>query len=309
MNKKAEEKDSLEVRSWRDIRQTAGRELVTRLARQRRRASLLRKATIALIVMGVLTGFGYGGYRVIVEGKEVIISKTSESLRSIKFGSDGVLDYEWADRWIEIRPETGIMDVDIYEIKGRLEDFLQIKSVTVTRRFPDELHILVKEREPILRVRTRGENLASEDFLVARDGVLFEGWNYLPESLNALPYIGGVKFVREKNGTRRVEEIGRIVELLDVTRNRHFGMFEGWRVVSCEDYLGEGSSYRGTIKVRGEVVREIAFSPVDFPAQLEKLNRILKRARDWGIRYLKRVDLSMGDQVVVEFYPKLNPRM
>ena len=63
------------------------------------------------------------------------------------------------------------------------------------------------------------------------------------------------------------------------------------------------------IKIRSENVREIAFSPVEFPAQLEKLNRILQQAQDWGIQYLKRVDLSKGDQVVVEFYSKLNPRM
>ncbi len=309
MKKKIEKKESSEARSWRDISQTAEKELVTRLTRRRRRVSLFRKVTITLVGMGVLTGFGYGGYQIFVEGKEVISSKTSENLRSIKFGSDGVLDSVWADKWIEIRPETGMMDVDIYEIKARLEDFRQIKSATVTRRFPDEIHISVREREPILRVRTKADKLSHEDFLVGRDGVVFKGWNYLPESINALPYIGGVKFVREKNGTRKVDGISRIVELLDATRNRHLGMIEGWRVVSCEDCLGEGNPYRGMIKIRSENVREIAFSPVEFPAQLEKLNRILQQAQDWGIQYLKRVDLSKGDQVVVEFYSKLNPRM
>lgn len=307
--KKIEKKDSSEAKSWRDIRQTAEKELVTRFALRRRRVSLFRKVGITLVGMGVVTGFGYGGYYVFVEGKEVISSKTSENLRSIKFGSDGVLDSDWADKWIEIRPETGMMDVDIYEIKSRLEKFRQIKTATVTRRFPDEIHIFVREREPILRVRTKADKLSYEDFFVGRDGVVFKGWNYLPESIDALPYIGGVKFIREKDGTRKVEGISRIVELLDVTRNQYLGMVEEWRVVSCEDYLGEGSSCRGMIKIRSNNVREIAFSPVEFPAQLEKLNRILKQARDWGIQYLKRVDLSKGDQVVVEFYSKLNPKM
>ena len=305
--KQSEGKGILEVRSWRDIKQSAGRELSTRLARGRRLASILRKGTITLVAAGVIAGIGFGGISIFSKGIDVVVAGPSESVRSVKFGSDGVLNSEWADRLVRIKSETGIMNVDIYEIKGRLEDFRQIKSAVVSRSFPDELHIVVKERKPFLRVRVQGENLDHEDLLVARDGVVYKGWNYPPATIDSIPFVGGVRFLRDQNSTLRVPGLERIAELLDLTRKQYPELFARWLVVSCDDYLGEESSFKGTIKIQGADVREMIFSPEDFPAQLERLNRILKRAREWDIRSLKRVDLSMGDQVIVQFYPKLNP--
>ena len=99
-----------------------------------------------------------------------------------------------------------------------------------------------------------------------------------------------------------------ISQLLDTARLNYPILFESWKVVSCEEFNGLNEFSDQIIKIRSSIVREIIFTPFDFNRQLDQLARVIEYSERNHIYNIKRIDLSVSDQVAVQFYPDLGPR-
>ncbi len=257
----------------------------------------------SLLILSVL---GYGIFLFKTNRSKINLPGSSEPLRLIHFETDGVLNRQWFAQEFYLVKGLKLMDLDIHEIKKDLEKHGQVKEATVTRKFPDELHITVRERIPVLRARlatTIGGK--PEERLISREGVVYMGIEYSRSTLEELPYLGGVRFSIGPDGIEPVEGLPELARLLTLARTRFPAIYKGWKVVSLHD-SGDATGVEGTvITVKSRKVKSVIFSPPDFDRQLGQLEQIIAHSKQRGIRVIKKIDLSLGDQVVVQDFPDL----
>lgn len=299
--------DRAVARSWRNISQIAGRKAVTKIARKRKILGYCKISAIGLTMVAVMGGLFFG-VRLVVSGYDSInLAAPSENLRRILFRSDGVLSHEWVQEIVRIPITTEMMDVDIFAIKDLLESHGQVRKVEVWRRFPDQLEISIEEREPLLRARVPALDGGFDELLVAVDGTIYPGFDYSRVDLREIPYLGGITFRREAKGFAPVPSVEILRELLVFARKHYPEIYRTWKVVSCENFSGARNRLGEVIKIEGTDVREIIFSPDGFEGQLERLARVVEYSEQRRISVVKRIDLSVGEQVSVQYYAKLNP--
>ncbi len=110
--------------------------------------------------------------------------------------------------------------------------------------------------------------------------------------MEGLPFLDGVRLVRDSNGFRPISGINRVSDLLQLTRQEAPHLYRTWKVVSLKD------SPRLIVKTKD--VSEIVFEPGNFRRQLAKLDYILDYYRKAAGEDMERIDLSFRDQVAVE---------
>lgn len=278
------------TRSWREIRQTANRRVVTAHARRRIRKSIFRGilvfTTIALSAAGVYYGIGYWEQGV----QKMNTALPAQPLRGIVFSTDGVLSKEWVEGVLDLPEEADIMSIDIHGKKLLLEAKGQVKSAVI-RRLPEKLRVDLRERDPVVRVATRNEEGRVVPRLVDREGYVYRGRGYDAHEISSLLFLGGVNLQRSADGFRPLSGIEQIDELLQIARAEFPELFRSWRVVDFGD--------PPLIKVRSEDFREIVFGPDGHREQLQWLAMIVENNRRQMAGMQERVDLSLGNQVVV----------
>ena len=302
-----EKKDKTVVRSWRNITQIAGRKAVTKIARNRKIVSYCKNSAIGLSAIAIAAGLFFGVQFAVARYGSIKLAGPSENVRRILFRSDGVLSHDWVQKVVRIPAATEMMDVDIFAIKELLESHGQVREAEVWRRFPDQLEIALKEREPLLRARVPARREGFDELLVAADGTIYTGFDYSEEGLREIPYLGGLTFRREADGFQPVPGMETLKELLILARERYPEIYRTWRVVSCEDFSGARDRLGEVIKIGGTDIREVVFFPDGFEGQLDRLAHVVEYSQQRRVSVLKRVDLSLGEQVSVHYYAKLNP--
>ena len=305
--KAKKKKETAVVRSWRNISQIAGRKAVTKIARNRRILWYCKISAIGLSAIAVVAGLYFGVCLAVTEYGSIKLAGPSENVRRILFRSDGVLSHDWVRRVVRIPATTEMMDVDIFAIQELLESYGQVGKAEVWRRFPDQLEIALKEREPLLRARVPAQGKGFDELLVAADGTIYTGFDYSEEELREIPYLGGLAFRRDAGGFQPVPGMETLQKLLSLARERYPEIYRTWRVVSCENFSGAQDKLGEVIKIGGTDIREVVFLADDFEKQLDRLARVVEYSQQRRISVLKRVDLSLGEQVSVQYYAKLNP--
>jgi len=300
--------NSTETRNWRGIKQTAGRQAVSTIARKRKFIAHAKMCGVILIILLVAGGIAYSVHFFRSHESQIILAGRSDLVRRINFKSNGELDYQWFEHNVAWPQDKTIMEIDIFAIKQMLEKKGQIASAVVSRKFPDELHIEIIEREPVLRARVQSEKGEKKEVYVARDGTVYFHENYKKIKKKHLPYLGGVRFKRDDDHILSLPGMDVISQLLDTARLNYPNIFESWKVVSCEEFDGLNEFSDEIIKIRSSIVREIIFTPFDFNRQLDQLARVIKYSERNHIYNIKRIDLSISDQVAVQFYTDLGPK-
>jgi hypothetical protein len=276
--------------TWKEIRQSASRKLVTSHARMRILKIVLRGALVmvALAALGVGGYFGTRHWQQGIERVNTVLP--AQPLREVRFETDGVLTKAWLDRVLELPEGIDMMAIDIHEKKSRLEGYAQIKSVTI-RRGADRLDIVVQERFPVVRMAIRNESGAVRELLVDRDGYVYEGHGYDRHEIANLLYLDGVRLHRSGAGFRRLAGIDQVDELLGLARSRFPHLARNWKVVDCRDLP--------LLRVRSDDIREIVFGePERYLAQLHQLDMVIASNRRQMLGIQEQVDLSFRNQVV-----------
>lgn len=278
------------TRSWRQIRQNASRKVVTAHARRR-----ILRATFKGVLLAVALAAGGGGiyyglqhWRQGVE--KVNTALPAQPLREIAFATDGVLSKEWLVRVLDLAEGMDMMAIDIHRKKKELEAHGQVRKA-ILRRQPDRLVIDLQERSPAVRLAIRAEDGGVRDLLVDRDGHIYDGHGYNSHELKSLPYLAGVALRRQGDGFQQLAGIDRVDDLLQVARSQAPHLYRGWKVVDCSE--------SPLIKIRSHEVREVIFGPEGYEEQLHWLDMVLESNRRQMLGMQERVDLSLGNQVVV----------
>ncbi len=296
MKKKA--KQSPPKTSWRNIQQGNRRsKKTTKVARDRYLKFLLKMAIIVLVSVGTLAGMAYIYYWW-QEGNNKPPPMVAETVE-LDFDSDGVLTGNWFRENYPEMLRIDVREIDVSKLKENIEKSGQVSAATVAVSLPSTLRIDLLEKEPILRVRIRDAQGSPLTLLVARDGTIYQGALYPPETLRNLPGVMGLRIQRTEDGYEPITGLEDVAKLLDVAKARIPAVYRHWRVVDLSDWNPDESYRPSLVKVQSSNIEEIVFSTTGIDAQIEQLSGILQHVQRYQKPLPKSIDLSYGDKAVI----------
>ena len=287
------------AQSWRGLAGPRRSRIGTSMARKRRWAPLLKLVGILLIV-SVITGVLYRFVQLLDrDARGAVAAVTNNPVESILFYTDGVLTENWLQKTIDSQMGMSIMEVDIFALKAKIEENPQVKSASVERVFPSSLSIKITERKPLMRLVTASSDGKKRLRLVARDGLVYRGFDYSKNELKRLPYL--LPYQNADKSYLPIRGIEQVAELLDLASSAQPELFETWQVVSLQYFNGNTSLPGQVIEVRSTLVPKIVFgASKDFSLQMDRLLYILNYFEKNGDPSLRKIDLSLRGSAAVQ---------
>jgi len=288
-----------QVRTWRDIQQSIAPKAMSSEGRKRLQVATVK--TVAVLFGLCLAGWGiYEGMRTWEQNPMAIKSPVkSAPVKYIDSRSDGVLDKNWVTRTLALPKTAGLMELDLYALRNRLLESGQVRTAVLTRKFPETLVVMIEERSPVLRLRAQVGTAPAKDFLVARDGVIYDGIGYDATLLATLPYLADLPLKLVQGRFQPVEGMEKVADLLSTARANIPALYSGWHVVSLLRYALDGE-----IVVRSKDIKEITFGTreSDFFKQVAQLDLIVETGHVQADHPALSINLAVGGaQVPVVF--------
>jgi len=278
--------------TWKDIDQSVKPKAMSSASERRVWIGRAKLFGGILFLGAVLAGALH--YAPQIEGGSDVIAKAGESLpvANIDVQTDGNLEREHLLRALDVPEEANLLSVDLESMKERLESIGQVEKAVITRRFPDTLEVTVSERTPIMRLLVQRSNGETLNLFVDTQGVVFEADRLDPRISRRLPFLFGVDLSKKEEGFSDVRDIEPLADLLSEAQAIAPHIYSTWRIMSLEQ--------EDRLIAKGKFVKEVVFDRnTDFRDQLAKLDYILDYHRGNGSGPLKRIDLTLGDQVPV----------
>lgn len=286
-------------RTWREIPQEIAPRSMSREGKKRHWLSVLR----TFLGFTCLLALAWGGFELWKTWRSspsgFVPAAQSEPLREIVLRTDGVLDLARVEALLDLPPRIELMSLDLPALREALLAGGQVREALLARELPDKLVITLEERTPVLRVVVRGATGRPETLFVARDGAVYTGQGYDPALVASLPYLDGVRLVRDAAGYQPVRGMETVANLLGTALSGAPDLYREFQVVSLARLAADGE-----IVVRTARVESVIFGTrEDFYRQLAKLDLILdEMRRPDGAAPIKVVNLAVGGrQVPVSF--------
>jgi hypothetical protein len=285
------------ARSWREIAQPVKPRAMSREGKWRRWRKKLRITGAVAVIAGVVWGSWEVGRSVMgrPQPSSISVSDQAASVKHLELRTDGVLDTAWLAKTLALPKNATLMDLDLQALRVKLMAGGQVLAASLTKNFPDTLKVQVTERSPVVRLMADLHG-AQTALLVARDGVVFDGACYEPESLASLPWLDGIRLGRTGDKYDPVKNMGLVAELLGRTRLDAEHLYRTWQVVSLARLHSDGE-----IQVRTKGGTLIVFG-----AQADFFQQIARLDHQWdtfagGPMLPAKIDLSLGSEVSVSF--------
>lgn len=289
------------ARSWRDIHQNIAPRAMSNEGRKRLMIATM-KTVVTLLVLCVCAWGAYEVFQLWEQNPTKLRAPVKgEPVRNVTLRTDGVLDQAWLTTTLALPKNISLMELDLNALRERLLANGQVRTVLLTRKFPDTLAVVIEERLPVARIKVQvGEN-KPEIFLVARDGVVFPGICQQEKVIETMPYLDGVPLKRTRTGGFvPIDGMGLVADLLGTAHGNVPDLYRSWTIISLARLASDGE-----IIVRSTQVPQIIFGlREDFYRQLAQLDLILDEQRHSGglCPALRSVNLAVGgNQVPVAF--------
>jgi len=287
--------------SWRDIQQTNRTSRSTSKAARLRRIKWLLRASFGLLLAGSLAAGIFGLVYLFTSRDEPEVTQSARIANTLRFETDGVLNESWFREHFGQMVYTDIREFEVSDLKRDLEGFGQVASASVTVELPSTLIVEVTERDPLLRVRVRREDGRPKTYLLSRDGHIFVGHGYPPDTLRRLPVVAGLKLKRTQGGFKPIEGISGVSHLLEHTRSEMPSVYRHWEVVDLRDWQATETGQGSLVRIRSAHIREIVFSTSDVEEQVSRLAAVLEHAERYQLGQPTFIDLSFRDEAVIRY--------
>ncbi|MDB6168905.1 MAG: Polypeptide-transport-associated domain protein FtsQ-type [Verrucomicrobia bacterium] len=287
------------ARHWKDIPQEVSHRAMS--SEGRRRAVFAIAKTAGLMV--TLAALGWGGLQLVAvfrdDPKDLSRAVRSAPLKDLVLTTDGTLDQAWLARALALPKDAPLMALDLFQLRTRLLACGQVRSATLTRNFPSTLAVTVAERPPVARLQVQGSAGTPQAYFVGRDGVVFEGINPDPKMVETLPWLSGVKLMRQGGVFQPLAGMDVVADLLARAKLEAEHLYAGWRSVSLARLQSDGE-----IEVTTKDGSRIVFGTnEDFFRQLANLDAIVDAAKEHPEHVVRDINLTVGGQVPVAFNP------
>jgi cell division protein FtsQ len=282
-------------RSWRNIRQEV-RPAMSRKGRRRQFAAWAKVGAVTVF----LAGSGWGIYEVAhswsTDRAALATAVHSELVRDVVLITDGVLTRDWVAGVLALPKSASLMALELPALRDKLTAHGQVRVAVLTRNFPDTLVVTLQERTPVARVQAADSTGIAQQFLVAKDGVVYEGINCDKTMLAGLPWLDGIRLVKSGHTFEPIAGMADVSALLSTAQLQVPHLYREWLVVSLARLDG-----RDEIVVKAQDVPEIIFSRKrDFFKQVAQLDYVIDAAHGLeSAPALQSVNLSLEGQVPV----------
>ncbi len=225
------------------------------------------------------------------------LAAKAEPIKKFELFTNGVLTTDWLVKTLALPKGTSLMELDLMKLKARILANGQVMSANLERNFPANLSVRITERTPVARVKAQIDSGPAKELTVARDGVVYAGTGYDSKIIDTLPWLDGIKLVKEGTGFAPIAGMPLAASLIADAENRATHLYTSWQVVSLERVLTDNE-----ILVRTNTGVQIIFSAtLDNMLQLGRLDTTLDLVKAQGDRPIKQIDLTLGAQVDVSF--------
>jgi len=286
------------ARSWRDIPQEVKSRSMSRSGRRRHALALVKMIGGTGLAGALVWGAVELVTTIELHPKEIAQAAQSVPVKTLELVSDqGALDRAWLDRTLALPKGVTLMELDLAKLQAKILANSQVRTAVLTKSFPDKLTVAVVERTPIARLKAQLHAGELRDYLVARDGMLFDGIGYDEGQRATLPWLdlGDAKLTRRGEGFAPIEGMVVVADLLAKAKAEAEHLYSTFRVVSVTRLATDDE-----IEVRTSEMTQVIFSTRDdFFRQLAKLDRVRDEFRPTRELPLAKVDLSLGQFPVV----------
>ena len=287
-------------RSWRNLVSVKRRRPMSSVAWRR---SFLGVGKVLLLI-ALLGGSGYGIWLGCEHFQNnpgpVDLTGPSRPVDSLKYATDGVLGRNFIKRTLQIPENATLMDLELKDLRSKLEREPQIAFARVRRRFPSTLQVEISEHKPLYRLFIRPKKGIPEMWLVSGAGVIYKGKDFRNATLRALPYLNpdpSLLKKDERNGYQRIPVLEKVSPLLEIARSDFPELYREWKVVSFLRPDADESDPGAYVLIESRRVKEIRFAPRDYPAQLRRLKYLLLEPGFKNKKSIDSIDLSHGRSV------------
>ncbi len=287
-------------RSWRNLVSDKRRRPMSSVAWRR---SFLGVGKVLLII-ALLGGSGYGIWLVREDFQRnpgpVDLTGPALPVDSVKYATDGVLSLNSIKRMLQIPENATLMDLELKDIRSKLERDPQIAFARVRRRFPSTLQVEITEHKPLYRLFIRAKKGIPEMWLVSGTGVIYKGKDFRNATLHALPYLNpdpDLLKKDERNDYQRIPVLEKVSPLLEIARSDFPELYREWKVVSFLRPDADESDPGAHILIESKGVKEMRFAPRDYRAQLRRLKYLLLEPGFQNNKSIDSIDLSHGRSV------------
>ena len=287
-------------RSWRNLVSDKRRRPMSSVAWRR---SFLGVGKVLLIIT-LLGGSGYGIWLVREHFQRnpgpVDLTGPALPVDSVKYATDGVLSLNSIKRMLQIPENAALMDLELKDIRSKLERDPQIAFARVRRRFPSTLQVEITEHKPLYRLFIRAKKGIPEMWLVSGTGVIYKGKDFRNATLSALPYLNpdpGLLKKDERNDYQRIPVLEKVSPLLEIARSDFPELYREWKVVSFLRPDADESDPGAHILIESKGVKEMRFAPRNYRAQLRRLKYLLLEPGFQNNKSIDSIDLSHGRSV------------
>lgn len=296
MNPAEPNPDASPGRSWRNIRQEVSAPAMSRRGRRRQVFAWVKAGAI-----GTFFAASAWGVYVVVHSWEtdravLATAVHSAPVRDIVVITDGVLNQKWVSDTLALPRTASLMALDLPVLRDRLLQSGQVRVAVLARNFPDALVVTLQERTPVARVQASLGGGVARQFLVAKDGVVYDGLNYDRQMVASLPWLDGIRLVRSGSGFEPVAGMADVSALLSMAQLQAPNLYREWIIVSLARLAD-----RDEIVVKAQDIPEIIFTRKrDYFKQIAQLDYVVDATRATLTGpVLQSVNLSLDGQVPV----------
>ena len=226
---------AISQQSWRELEACGTSRIQTTKSNRRRLYNWSKRLLFGLLGMSFATGIYFLGKQQFSQpGLEA--QAPSSPIEKIRYTTNGQLSNRWLQSFLALAPNTGMLEVDIFALKNKLEAHPQILRAEIQRNFPNELRVQLFEHNPILRLALMDKSGRKQLKLVSETGHVFTPIGYHPSKLKKFPF---VRPFRNNQGTYfPIRGINRISEVLKKFEEKVPGLSAQIKVVSLEHFSG-----------------------------------------------------------------------
>lgn len=288
--------------SWRTIKQTITRPSLTFYALKRKSKSLLKLLSIGIVM--ILIGAMVYCLNSCSHSKLAPASLASlrTPIESIQYSTTGNLTKDSILKYTHLDQPTDIMDLNIFELKHFLETIPQVKEALVERAFPNSIKIALLELVPVARIAVRQKASTHPNVLyISKEGIVFESTYYPMYAIKDLPFLTDIRLKKVKSHFEPLMGMDRISDFLNKAAKYKPDLYAQFKTISLKKFDPNSQQSWSIIKVHTHSQQEWIFATHLFLSQLERLEYVLQVLEKTNKRSIERIDLSLKDDVVVEF--------
>jgi cell division septal protein FtsQ len=254
---------------------------VRRSTARRRRTHRALSVVLGLMLWVGLAACAWFGFQAVVN--KFFLQNPAYSLRVVDAELDDLMSKDEALRLAGIQLGTNIFRLDLAHAESELRKIDQIETVSFQRDWPDTLTIKLTKREPVawLARAGDGETSAGRGLLLDAAGRTMQPYRIEPEYWR-LPviYVTDPELV-QKSDTLVAADLHSALDLLAERARRPDCLLEICSIDVTKGFALDVVTADKTV---------VTFAPEDYPAQLDRVQRLLAHCRETG-RQLESVNL------------------